>query len=49
LGVTSSEFKTIIPKEVVTNFSKDEIIQKYLDGKFLGVKRYKLGSQETDS
>ncbi|MDO9301870.1 MAG: hypothetical protein Q7T89_10830 [Anaerolineales bacterium] len=47
LGVTSiSGFKTIIPKEVVTDFSKDEIIQKYLDGKFLGAKRFKLDNQE---
>jgi hypothetical protein len=44
LGVTSiSGFKTIIPKEVVTDFSKDEIIQKYLDGKILDIKRFKIG------
>jgi len=42
LGVTSSGFKTIIPKEVVTDFSKEEIINKYLAGEFLGVKRFHL-------
>jgi hypothetical protein len=47
LGVTSvSGFKIIIPKEFVTDFSKAEIIQKYLDGKFLGAKRFKLDKQE---
>lgn len=48
LGVTSSGFKTIIPKEVITAFSKEEIIQKYLDGKFLDVKHFHLGNQETN-
>lgn len=49
LGVASSGFKIIIPKEVVTDFSKEEITQKYLDGKFLGVKRFQVGNQETDT
>jgi len=43
IGVTSmSGFGTPIPKEIVTNFSKEEITQKYLTGELLGGKRFKI-------
>ncbi|HKJ37489.1 MAG TPA: hypothetical protein VJ972_01840, partial [Anaerolineales bacterium] len=48
LGVTSAGFKTTISKEVVSDFPKEEIIEKYLAGKFLGVKRFEIGNQEAD-
>ena len=48
MGVTSSGFKTIISKEIVTDFSKEEIVEKYLAGKILGVKRFEISDQETD-
>ncbi len=48
-GATSSGFKTIILKEVIADFSKKDIIKKYLDGEFFGVKRFHLGNQETSA
>lgn len=48
LGVTSAGFKTTIPKEVVTNFPKEEIIEKYLAGKFLGVQRFEIDNRKAD-
>lgn len=41
IGVTSmSGFGTPIPKELVTNYSKEEIAQKYQSGELMGIKRF---------
>ncbi len=43
IGVTSmSGFGTPIPKELVTNYSKEEIAQKYQSGELMGIKRFKI-------
>ncbi len=47
LGVTSiTGFGLIMPSQLETELSKKDIVQKYLDGKILGIKRYTISDSE---